>query len=228
MRRNSPAWLRHATGWALIALVATPALVAQQGFGRAFGGGDPVPHNLPYDGRFIFARLTYTVASGGYYYRGFRHGRTATRTPRRICSRSRTRSACSTRTRDGSNVLAITDPELFKFPVAYMTEAGYWVMSDEEVAALRKYLLKGGFLILDDTRDGFSPGNMGWANIEANFKRDVSRAALRRSHRRASDLSSLLRRRRRSTSCGSTTIGARRSSARCSPTTIRTSGSWCW
>ena len=34
-----------------------------------------------------------------------------------------------------------------------MTEAGYWVMSDEEGAALRKYLLKGGFLILDDTRD---------------------------------------------------------------------------
>ena len=52
-----------------------------------------------------------------------------------------------------------------------MTEAGYWVMTDREAAALRKYILKGGFLILDDSRDGRSPGNMGWANIEANFRR---------------------------------------------------------
>jgi len=60
---------------------------------------------------------------------------------------------------------------LFHYPVSYMTEAGYWVLTDREIPALRKYVLKGGFLILDDTRDGFSPGNMGWANIEANFKR---------------------------------------------------------
>ena len=32
--------------------------------------GDPATPNLPYDGRFTFARLRYTVASGGYYYRG--------------------------------------------------------------------------------------------------------------------------------------------------------------
>ena len=52
-----------------------------------------------------------------------------------------------------------------------MTEAGYWQITDKEVAALNKYLLKGGFVILDDTRDGFSPGNQGFANIEANFRK---------------------------------------------------------
>jgi len=171
MARNSSAWLGSALRWAFIALLATPALDAQQGFGRAFGGGDPVPHNLPYDGRFIFARLTYTVGSGGYYYRGlpsWAHG--YSHAEENLLKITNAISLLHAHT-DGSNLLAITDPELFKFPVAYMTEAGYWVMSDAEVTALRKYVLKGGFLILDDTRDYFSPGNMGWANIEANFKR---------------------------------------------------------
>jgi hypothetical protein len=171
--RIIPARLRRAAPWAFLALVAAPALIAQRGgrFQQAFGGGDPVPRNLPYDGRFIFARLTYTVGSGGYYYRGlpaWAHG--YSHAEENLIKITNEISYLRGHT-DGSNLLAITDPELFKFPVAYMTEAGYWVMSDEEAVALRKYLLKGGFLILDDTRDFFSPGNMGWANIEANFKR---------------------------------------------------------
>ena len=70
-----------------------------------------------------------------------------------------------------TEILAIDDPDLFKYPVSYMTEAGYWLINDAEVKALRKYLTRGGFLILDDTRDGFSRGNLGWANIAANFTR---------------------------------------------------------
>jgi hypothetical protein len=72
---------------------------------------------------------------------------------------------------DGTNVIAIDDPLLFRYPISYMTEAGYWQITDKEAVALRRYLLKGGFLILDDSRDGRSPGNMGWANIQANFER---------------------------------------------------------
>jgi hypothetical protein len=164
-----PVRCRPALAWAFLALVGAPVIVAQD-FGRALGS-DPVPHNLPYDGRFIFTRLSYTVASGGYYYRGlpaWAHGYShAEENLLKITNEISLLRGHA----DGSNVLAITDPQLFRFPVAYMTEAGYWVMNDAEAAALRKYLVKGGFLILDDTRDFFSPGNMGWANIEANFKR---------------------------------------------------------
>jgi Domain of unknown function (DUF4159) len=133
--------------------------------------GDPATPNLPYDGRFTFARLRYTVASGGYYYRGlpaWAHG--YAHAEENLLAITHEVSVLDAH-RDGSNVLAIDDPALFKYPVAYMTEAGYWVMSDKEGAALRKYLIKGGFLILDDTRDGFSPGNMGMGNIENNFRR---------------------------------------------------------
>ena len=49
-----------------------------------------------------------------------------------------------------SNVLSANDPEIFKYPVAYLCEPGYWMVSDEEAESLRTYLLKGGFIIFDD------------------------------------------------------------------------------
>lgn len=40
--------------------------------------------------------------------------------------------------------------ELFDYPWLYATQVGYWDLSDEEIAALREYLARGGFLIVDD------------------------------------------------------------------------------
>jgi hypothetical protein len=57
-------------------------------------------------------------------------------------------------------VLTLDDPELFKYPVATIIEVGYWNPSDSEVANLRAYLLKGGFLIVDDFREGRSLQNL--------------------------------------------------------------------
>ena len=51
---------------------------------------------------------------------------------------------------NGSNIFRMDDPELLKFPVAYLSEPGYWYPSDSEVQGLRTYLAKGGFLIVDD------------------------------------------------------------------------------
>ena len=49
-----------------------------------------------------------------------------------------------------SNVFRLDDPELFKHPIAYISEPGFWSMSDSEVQGLRDYWLKGGFVIFDD------------------------------------------------------------------------------
>jgi len=46
--------------------------------------------------------------------------------------------------------LWLTDPDLFNYPFIYMVEPGTLSLDDEEVAALRKYLLNGGFLWVDD------------------------------------------------------------------------------
>ena len=57
-------------------------------------------------------------------------------------------------------VLELTDPRLFDYPFIYMIEPGDIWLSPNEVEALRKYLLNGGFLMVDDfwgfdERDGF-------------------------------------------------------------------------
>ena len=46
--------------------------------------------------------------------------------------------------------LELTDPKLFSYPFVYIVEPGDIYFSDEEAAILRKYLLNGGFLMVDD------------------------------------------------------------------------------
>lgn len=69
---------------------------------------------------------------------------------------------------DGSRVLTLDDPELFRYPIAFMWEPGFWTMSDAEALAFRAYLLKGGFAVFEDF-DGPSQ----WANFEAQIRRVI-------------------------------------------------------
>jgi hypothetical protein len=46
--------------------------------------------------------------------------------------------------------LELMDDALFEFPFLYAVEVGQWWLSDEEAARLREYLLRGGFLMVDD------------------------------------------------------------------------------
>ncbi len=47
-------------------------------------------------------------------------------------------------------VLELTDPELLDYPFIYIIEPGGMSLSQPEVVALRRYLLAGGFLMVDD------------------------------------------------------------------------------
>ncbi len=63
-------------------------------------------------------------------------------------------------------VLELTDPKLFDYPFIYIIEPGGLVFDDDEVKALRKYCLNGGFLMVDDF----------WGQEEwDNFEREISR-----------------------------------------------------
>jgi len=77
---------------------------------------------------------------------------------------------------DSSNVISLDDPALFEYTVAYMTEAGYWILTDKEAQNLRAYLLKGGFLIFDDFRDDWYRGGGGWQNFADNMRRVIPNA----------------------------------------------------
>ncbi len=137
-----------------LAAVLVPLAVAV-GQERARGGAnlgfDPSGYqrfNTEYSGNFVFVRLMYrTDPWEAYRNPGWAHDYpVAERNFAKILD------ALTTMTpwQGGSNVLAFDDPELFKFPIAYLSEPGYWRLSPEEAASLRAYLLKGGFLIIDD------------------------------------------------------------------------------
>ena len=64
-----------------------------------------------------------------------------------------------------TNVVDLEDPRIFEHPILYMSEPGYWRATEEGIAHLRAYLLKGGFLIFDD----FELGQ--WDNMAAEVSR---------------------------------------------------------
>ena len=49
-------------------------------------------------------------------------------------------------------IFAFDDPNLMKYPFAYLCEVGYMQLTDQEIAGMREYLLRGGFLLVDDFR----------------------------------------------------------------------------
>jgi len=51
---------------------------------------------------------------------------------------------------DNGQILVPLDDNIFDYPWIYAVEVGYWSLSDEEAARLRDYLLRGGFLMVDD------------------------------------------------------------------------------
>ena len=49
-------------------------------------------------------------------------------------------------------IFAFDDPNLMKYPFAYMCEVGVMQLTDPEIKGMREYLLRGGFLLVDDFR----------------------------------------------------------------------------
>ena len=131
---------------------------------------EPSVHNRAYDGRFALARLRFTSGPGGYYYRGlpaWAHGYADAEQNLMKIVNDISLIASDVQAEDA---FALDDPALCRYPVAYMTEAGFWTLTDPEAVAFRAYLLKGGFVIFDDFRDP-PRGGGGWENFEANMRR---------------------------------------------------------
>jgi Domain of unknown function (DUF4159) len=163
-----------------VALLASAATAFGQGFRFGFGRnpGDPEIENPAYDGRFTFARLKYTSGPGGYYYYGlpaWAHGFVSRggggRAEENLMRIMNEVTYLKPRI-DDSVVVAVDDPELCRYPVAYMTEEGFWTLNEREAVAFGAYLRKGGFVIFDDFRaDGQFNSGGGWANFAANMHR---------------------------------------------------------
>jgi uncharacterized protein DUF4159 len=132
--------MRRPLAWIVLALiVAIPLAAAAQR--RGFFGSRWSIRNVVYDGRFTFVRAEYRQYGG--WAADYPTMETNLNQILREITELRPHA-------DGTNVHAFDDPELFKYPIAYLSEPGYWYPSDAEVLGLREYLQKGGFLIADD------------------------------------------------------------------------------
>ena len=154
---------------ALVVCVAAAGLVgtvdAQRGF-RGFRSSWYEP-NVPYDGRFTFARIRYIE------YRGSGWDYDYPDMERNLMAMMGEITALKPHAR-GSNIHTLDDPDLLRYPVAYLSEPGYWHMNDAEAEGLRTYLDKGGFLIVDD----FMRGE--WYNFETQIRAALPGAVIER------------------------------------------------
>lgn len=147
---------------ALAAAVLVPALaITAQGFrrGRRSPGRDPVA-NVTYDGRFTFVRMKFEPLGGGWDLKWDHDYPRAENHFMKILSELTTVKPQL----EGSNILAFDSPELFRYPVAYVSEPGFWTMTEAEKAGIQAYVHKGGFLIFDDF-----VGNH-WYNFERRWQ----------------------------------------------------------
>jgi hypothetical protein len=154
---------------ALLLGLALSAALGHAGSAQGFRGqrGMRFDPNVPYDGRFTFARIRYTV----YRRSGWEFDYpTMERNLMAVLGEMSTVRLHA----NGSNIHTFDDPELLKYPVAYLSEPGYWIPSESEVAGLRTYLAKGGFLIVDD----FMLNE--WNNFETQIRRVLPGARIDR------------------------------------------------
>ncbi len=100
------------------------------------------------DDVFTFVRIKYNSNDGGWGRRG---GKWRTDYPDSDLNFSyRLQELTSMEVDPDGKILELTDPELFDYPFVYMIEPGDISLDQEEIEALRKYLLNGGFMMVDD------------------------------------------------------------------------------
>ena len=141
MMSNRPARARLFTVAAVLAAAAGCLTLAR---------GQIVMSGALDDGEFYFARLQYSDAG----YRGggrFGRGSWLTDWPEAEVHLLPGLERL-TRLATGAEGVAVRldDDSLMQFPWLYAVEVGRWYLTDPEAARLREYLLRGGFLMVDD------------------------------------------------------------------------------
>ncbi len=139
------------------------AAAAQSGGGQRSGASD----SAAYDGRFTFVRLRWGSDVGfsrrGGFGAAWNHD--YPRAEHHLSLILRELTALDIRT-GASLILTLDDPELCRYPIAFMWEPGFWNLTDREAVSFRSYLLKGGFAVFEDF-----DGPEQWRHFEAQMRR---------------------------------------------------------
>jgi hypothetical protein len=155
-------------------LLLAAAAAAAQGRGRppqGFGGRGPFSARYAtfddFDGSFQFCRLQFrNSTSGDGDGWGVDWPRADENLSIRLSELTRTPVSMDASDTPRSLLLTATSPELSHCPFVMMTEPGGAYFDEQEAAALRAYLLKGGFLWADDFW-----GSYAWAHWEGELRK---------------------------------------------------------
>ncbi len=150
LTRHRPAWRVGAAAAAATALLASTAVVcAQFGFGRF--SIRMAPKDLP-DRAFTICRIMYTSVRGEADGAGWRTDYPDGDNNLLLRFSELTRAPVSKDDRRSPNhwVVRLTDDALFNCPYTVASDVGTMGLRDDEALRLRQYLLKGGFLWVDD------------------------------------------------------------------------------
>ena len=137
---------------AVVCALSTTAAYAQFGRGGFFGfGAGRIATPQDFDGRFHYCRIVYRQSPDG------RDGSWRTDYPRadinfsiRFSELTRTTVSFNSRHEPNHLLVNLGGPELFDCPVVILSAPGAVSINDAEGLNLRTYLLKGGFLWVDD------------------------------------------------------------------------------
>jgi hypothetical protein len=143
--------LRTTRAWVLttpLALLLASPLLPQRYRGR-FSEDEylPPPPDANEETEYYFVRLAYQ--GGGNGYRRSRAWMTDSPAADRHFLQG-VRRLTNIHARSMEKYLRPLDPEIFNHPWIYAVEVGYWHLNPEEAAHMREYLLRGGFLVVDD------------------------------------------------------------------------------
>ena len=157
-----------------VALIAASAVASAQPASRASYSPD-----VDYDGRFTFVRLRWKSDVRGFGMRGFASAwnHDYPRAEQHLGQILSELTALDVQT-EGSRILTLDDPELFKYPIAFMWEPGFWNLTDTEADSFRAYLLKGGFAVFEDF-----DGAQQWSVFESQMRRVLPEGRLVRLDR---------------------------------------------
>ncbi len=131
----------------------------------AGGRNDRYALDVAYDGRLTFVRLQWRGGSrdSGGWNSAWNHD--YPRAEQHLSQILRELTFLDIRL-DGSRIMTLDDPELFRHPIAFMWEPGFWTLTDVEAASFGAYLHKGGFAVFEDF-----DGPAQWANFDAQMRR---------------------------------------------------------
>ena len=115
---------------------------------------------------FTFVRVQYDSYGGRGRGRGWGGGWTTDYPDAELNFSYRLQQLTSMKVDPNGRVLRLTDDELFDYPFIYMVEPGALSFDEDEVKALRRYLLNGGFMMVDDFW-----GEDEWENFRDEIKR---------------------------------------------------------